>query len=107
MATTTVQDLSAAIAAALVDVDEQGRRIAVALYELLAQGGPVTPALLAARSDLPEAVVLAYLKGFPGVFRDGEGRVVGFWGLAIPEMAHASRRKAASPSTPGARWTRS
>jgi hypothetical protein len=97
MATTTVQELSAAIAAALVDVDEQGRRIAVALYELLAQGDPVTPAVLAACSGLPEAVVLAFLKGFPGVFRDDQGRVVGFWGLAIPEMAHRFHAEGGKP----------
>ena len=27
-------------------------------------------------------------KGWPGVFWDEQGRVVGFWGLAIPEMDH-------------------
>ncbi len=84
----TIQVLADAIAGAVVDLNEQERRIAVALYELLAQGDPVTPAALAARSSAPEAVVTGTLEAWPGVFRDDEARVVGFWGLAIPEMAH-------------------
>ena len=88
MTVTTVQELSEAIAAAVGDPDERARRIAVALYDLLAHGEPVTPAALAARAGVDEAVVTATLNGWPGVFWDDEGRVVGFWGLAIPEMAH-------------------
>jgi len=85
---TTIQALSEAIAAATVGIDEQGRRIAIAVYDLLAQGDPVTPAEVAAHAHEPEAVVHATLKAWPGVFWDDEGRVVGFWGLAIPEMDH-------------------
>jgi len=85
---TTVQQLSEAIAAATVGIDEQGQRIAIAVYDLLAQGDPVTAAEIAARAREPEAVVHATLEAWPGIFRDNEGRVVGFWGLAIPEMDH-------------------
>ena len=82
----TVQGLSEAIAAANVYSNEQSRPIAVALYELLAQGEPVTVAEIAAHASVPDAVVLGKLKAWPGVFWDDQGRVVGFWGLAIPEM---------------------
>jgi alkylmercury lyase len=85
---TTVQNLARAIAAATIGINEQGRRIGVALYDLLAHGDPVTPAEIAAHARESEAVVVATLKGWPGVFWDEEGRVVGFWGLAIPEMDH-------------------
>lgn len=91
MAAPTVQELADAIAANTVDITAKERRIAVSLYDLLAQGDPVTPGALAVRSGIPEAAVLATLEGWPGVFRDDEGRVVGFWGLAIPEMAHHFR----------------
>ena len=94
---TTVQELSEAIAAATVGIDEQGRRLAIAVYDLLAQGDPVTPAEIAAHARRPEAVVLATLKGWPGVFWDDEGRVVGFWGLAIPEMDHRFQAEGAKP----------
>ncbi len=81
-----VQGLSEAIAAANVYTDEKSRPIAVALYELLARGEPVSTAAVAAQARLPEAVVLTKLRTWPGVFWDGDVRVVGFWGLAIPEM---------------------
>jgi len=83
---TTVQELAEAIAAANVYTDKQSRPIAVALYDLLAQGEPVTVAELAANAGVPEAAVLGKLTAWPGVFLDDQGRVVGFWGLAIPEM---------------------
>ena len=85
---TTVQDLASAIAAATIDIDEQGRRIVISVYDLLAQGDPVTSAEIAGHAYEPETVVVAKLNGWPGVFWDDQGRVVGFWGLAIPEMDH-------------------
>src|SRR6266446_9182878 len=85
---TTVRDLAHAIAAATIGINDQGRRIGVALYDLLAQGDPIIPAEIAAHARQPEALVVATLKGWPGVFWDEQGRVVGFWGLAIPEMDH-------------------
>ncbi len=93
----SVQELSEAIAAATIGIDEQGRRIATATYDVLAQGDPLSPAEIAAQAHEPEAVVLATLKGWPGVFWDDEGRVVGFWGLAIPEMDHRFQAKGAKP----------
>lgn len=93
----TVQELADAIAANTVDITNQERRIAVSLYDLLAKGDPVTPTALAARSSVPEAVVLATLEGWPGVFRDDEGRVVGFWGLAIPEMPQRFQAEGGKP----------
>jgi alkylmercury lyase len=93
----TVQELADAIAGAVVDISAQERRIAVSLYQLLAQGDPVTPAALAARSSVPEAVVLGTLESWPGVFRDDDGRVVGFGGLAIPEMSHHFHAEGGKP----------
>jgi alkylmercury lyase len=94
---TTVQELADTIAAATVPVNEQDRHVAVSLLQLLAQGDPVTSAALAVRSSVPEAAVVATLEGWPGVFRDDEGRVVGFWGLAIPEMGHRFQAEGGKP----------
>jgi hypothetical protein len=93
----TVQELADAIAAAAIDVDERERRIAVSLYELLAHGDPVTPAALAVRAGADEAVVVETLEGWPGVFRDDQSRVVGFWGLAIPQMDHRFHAEGGKP----------
>ena len=97
MSVTTIQELSEAIAAATVGIGEQGRRIAIGVYDLLAQGDPVTPAEIAAHAREPEAVVLATLKGWPGVFWDDAGRIIGFWGLAIPEMDHRFQAEGGKP----------
>ncbi len=95
---TTVQDLARAIAAASDVLDEQSRRIATAIIDLLAQGDPITPAQIAGHARVSEEVVLATLKGWPGgVFWDDEGRVVGSWGLAIPEMAHKFQTDGGKP----------
>jgi alkylmercury lyase len=96
---TTVQELSEAIAAASDGIDDQARRIAKASLDLLANGDPVTPAEIAARAHEPEAVVLATLKGWPAgsVFWNDEGRVVGTWGLAIPEMDHRFQVEGSKP----------
>lgn len=82
----SVEQLAEAIAAANVYTDRESRPIAVALYKLLAEGEPVTVVELAAHASVLDAVVLGKLKAWPGVFWDDQGRVVGFWGLAIPEM---------------------
>jgi len=96
---TTVQELSEAIAAASDGIDDQARRIAKASLDLLANGDPVTPSEIAGRAHEPEAVVLATLKGWPAgsVFWDDEGRVVGTWGLAIPEMGHRFQVEGSKP----------
>ncbi len=95
---TTIQELSEAIAAASDPLDEQSRRIATAIIDLLAQGDPITPAQIAGHARVPEEVVLATLKGWPGgVFWDDEGRVVGSWGLAIPEMPHKFQTDGGKP----------
>jgi len=96
-AAATVQRLANAIAAAAPTVDERERRIAVSLYELLAQGDPVTPAALAARAGAAEAAVEETLDGWPGVFRDDQGHVVGYWGLAIPKMDHRFHAEGGRP----------
>jgi hypothetical protein len=94
---TAVQELADAIAAATISLDERSRRIAVSLFELLAQGDPVTPAALAAQAGVDEAVVVQTLDGWPGVFRDDHGHLVGFWGLAIPEMGHHFHAEGGKP----------
>jgi len=97
---TTVQALSKAIAAASDPLDEQSRRIATAIIDLLAQGDPITPAQIAGHALVSEEVVLATLKGWPGgVFWDDEGRVVGSWGLAISGMPHKFQADGGKPIT--------
>ncbi len=69
-----------------LDPDEQ--RVSLAIYRALAKGNPVASADIASLSDTKESRVLELLDNWPGVYQDAEGRVVGYWGLAIPEMPH-------------------
>ena len=88
---TTLDALADALAAALGEPDPAGQRLAIALYRRLAAGRPVATADLAAATGLPEPAVAETLGSWPAVFTDSQGRVTGFWGLAIGELSPAHR----------------
>ncbi len=67
---------------------KEEQQISLQLYRLLAQGSPVAPEQLAVRLALPPEQVRQTLQRWPGVFYDERDRVVGYWGLALPEMSH-------------------
>jgi len=60
------------------------QRLSLRLYRLLAEGQPVPRKVLAERLEVPDETVNRILDGWPGVFSDNEGRIVGYWGLSIP-----------------------
>lgn len=66
--------------------DEQ--RVSLAIYRRLATGEPASPAAIAVAAGVTEERVNELLDGWPGVYRDTKGLVVGYWGLAISEMNH-------------------
>jgi len=78
-----VRELADAIGAAVPHLDPVEQRIAVGLYRLLARGEPVRPEELAAAIGVTPDRVHDALGSWPGVYRDEDGRVVGFWGLAL------------------------
>ena len=81
-----VQSLADAIDRARPEVTETDQHVTTALYKLLGQGRPVAPAELAAAAELAESEIEARLEKWPGVYRDQQGRVVGFWELTVLEM---------------------
>jgi alkylmercury lyase len=85
--TADLDDLAVAMASMPV-LDDVDQRLAVGLYRALAEGRPVSVAALAERCGLERSRVADTLARWPGVFVDGTGSVVGFWGLALSEMAH-------------------
>jgi len=81
--------LTVAAAGSGPELDLMSQQVAVALYRALGKGHPVSVAALAGRFRLGETEVAETLRGWPGgVSRDDAGDVIGFWGLASPEMAH-------------------
>lgn len=93
----TVEELADAMSAALRDLTEEEGRVAVALYRTLVEGDPVTRGAIATRTGLPEERVAGILDAWPAVFRDKEGRVIGFWGLAISKMGHRFHVEGSKP----------
>ena len=72
-------------------LDPTGRRLSLTLYRELARGAPVSPSSLADRVEMPAEAAVRQLRSWPGVYYDGEQRVVGFWGLTIAPMPHRLR----------------
>jgi alkylmercury lyase len=84
---TSVDEVAEAIKAAMPALDKTDQKIATAVYRLMSSGGPVEPAAIAkAVSNVSVDLVNERLSSWPGVFRDGSGRVVGFWGHAIERL---------------------
>jgi alkylmercury lyase len=84
--TPTFNQLADKLVAAVPKLEETDQQIGIALQRRLAQGTPVTASSLANDVQLSEAEVAAALDRLPGVYRDDEHRVVGFFGLTVIEM---------------------
>ncbi len=86
-----LDQLVAAVEAAVPTVGEAHQGLAVTLYRTLAEGAPVSVATLAERSGVSEQEVAAALRSSAGVYYDGAGQVIGFNGLDLRETAHGLR----------------
>jgi alkylmercury lyase len=82
-----LDELTSAVAGKMPSVSEEEAAVALSLYRLLSEGGPVSPQKLAEASGRPEEQVRAVLESWPGVFHEGE-EVIGFWGLALGPTGH-------------------
>jgi alkylmercury lyase len=84
--TVDVRGLADALTTAFPSLDVTDQRIAIATYRLLARGIPASVAEIALATGVTPDDGEERLEAWPAVFRDGHGRVVGFWGLTITEM---------------------
>ncbi len=84
----TMDQLVEALSSAARPLNAADQRLAITLYRALGDGEPVAAAELARRTGRNVADVAATLDAWPGVFHDDHGRIIGFWGLALPAMAH-------------------
>lgn len=95
MATVTklnLNELAASIVRCFPSLDVLEQRVSLELYRLLADGQPVPRGTLAERLRIPVETVTQILDYWPGVFSDAQGRVIGYWCLALP-AAYASPHK--------------
>jgi alkylmercury lyase len=67
------------------DLDLEGQRAQLSLFQLLAKGHPVDPADVAARAGLTTSEFLHRLDRWHGVQTDQAGRILAFRGLSIIE----------------------
>ena len=81
-----IDEIAEAIDAAMPDLDPTDQRIAAAIYRLMGSGEPVEPASVAQMASATAERVDERLGSWPGVYRDQQGRVVGFWGHAISKL---------------------
>jgi len=84
----SIHQVAAALDLATPRLTASEQRLAIAVYRGLAEGEPVETAQLASVTGLPVETVADTLRSWPGVFYDSGGRVIGFWGLALPKMPH-------------------
>ncbi len=82
----TIEEMADAIRSAMPQLDATEQRIAISTYRLLAAGYPVSSEAIARATDTAVGRVENALGSWPGVYRDDEGRVVGFWGLTIAKL---------------------
>ena len=68
-----------------VQLDDNGRKTAKAIFDELATGKPAQLVAISKRSGLSSEETRAILKDWPGVYYDENDAdtVVGFWGLTI------------------------
>jgi alkylmercury lyase len=79
-----LDELAASIVRCFPGLNLLEQRLSLDLYRLLADGLPIPRTALAERVEVSVEAVNHVLDGWPGVFSDGEGRIVGYWGLSIP-----------------------
>lgn len=89
--TTLIESWARALTDASPDLDDEGKRIAINTYRLLAGGEPVTTTQIADAAGVPVDRVDETLGSWPLVLRDDEDRIVGFWGIHVDhiEPTHA------------------
>lgn len=83
-----VDHLADSILRALPRLKKGEPEIAVAIYRLLSLGEPVAHETLAENLGITQDIVDAAITDWTGIFHDDEHKIIGFWGLSIPETKH-------------------
>lgn len=92
---TTSPGLAAAVEAladAFIPMTEAEQRLITAGYRLLSDGVPVEVEVLARSVRRSPGDVEGSLRSWPGVYLDGDGRLIGLWGMAVTDVSpHRAR----------------
>ena len=80
--------LARRIDGAFPPLSEDERSTSLATFREMMAGGPAGASDVADRAGVPVARVEGLLERWPGVHRDEDGGIVGFWGLALTDTPH-------------------
>lgn len=83
-----VEEIARAVLACFPQLDRQAQQVSLTLYRLLARGEPVSRVQLTQETDCPLPQIAALLDSWPGIYYGDDGRIVGYWGLALSKMPH-------------------
>jgi len=86
-----LDSLAAAVAKAAPGFDGEQERIALEVYRRLTEGSPAPASGVAERAGVEVDRVQQLLATWPGVYLDGDGSVIGFWGLATNKLSPSHR----------------
>jgi alkylmercury lyase len=91
--TPTPDELVDALVDAFGSMTPEEQRLVVTAYRLLSEGAPVALAVIAAASAWTPEGADARLRSWPGgAYLDGDGRLVGLWGMAVEAVSpHQAR----------------
>src|SRR5437879_880345 len=63
------------------------RAVALEIYRGIAESATISPAQISRRTALEPSQIEAIVGSWPGVYRDGAGNIVGFWGLTAQAVS--------------------
>jgi alkylmercury lyase len=85
--TSDVDELVDALVRAFVVMTAAEQALVVTIYRLLAEGATAHRSGIASASGWPADEVDSRLRSWPGVFFDGDGAVVGLWGMTVEAVS--------------------
>lgn len=88
MTAKSADGVALALSESMPSLEGEGRRFALTLTQLLAEGEPVTTAAFAEAAGIDQGVVEELVDGVPGLDRDDRGRMISFLGLSLTETPH-------------------
>lgn len=82
----TFEDVVASLSATRPRLSADEQQWALTLLRTLAEGEPVSAVDLAGRSGTSPHEASSFIDSLPGLYRDEQDRVIGFWGLTVAHM---------------------
>jgi alkylmercury lyase len=87
----TVHEVAQRLQPLFPALDELDQQLSLAIYRKLARGAPVGLKDLFSELGMDATEGVRRMRAWPGVYYDGEQRVIGYWGLSLSSTRHRLR----------------